>query len=61
MEEIVTEVFSGESNYSRSAYIILADDKVIFDDSEGEYGPIEFNLSLLEDKIKEHKEKIKTL
>lgn len=50
---MITEVFRGEATHSRGAYLKIEDDKVIFDDSDG---PIEFDLELLEWKIKEHNE-----
>lgn len=56
---VVTNVISEEAQYDRLAWLILCGDKVVFDDSDGEYGPTEFDLSLLEEKIKEHKEKLK--
>jgi hypothetical protein len=37
METIIHEC---EANYGRKAYIKLVDDKVIYDDSMDEYGPI---------------------
>ena len=52
-ETIVTEQ---DAKYSRNAYLKIVDDKVVFDCSDTEYGPIQFDLELLEEKIKQHKE-----
>lgn len=54
-----TLVIAISAKYGRDAYLELKDNKVIFDDSEGEYGPIEFELEQLELAIKEHKLKLK--
>jgi len=51
-ETIVTKQ---DAKYSRNAYLKIVDDKVVFDCSDTEYGPIEFDLALLEEKIKQHK------
>lgn len=40
-------VYQGEANWGRNAYLKLVNDKVVFDCSDGEYGPIEFDLELL--------------
>ena len=53
-----TLVIRKEANWSRIAYLKLIDDKVIFDDSDEEYGPIEFDLSILEEAILKHKQNI---
>jgi hypothetical protein len=53
-----TLVIKKIANWNRNAYLKLVDDKVIFDDSDGEYGPIEFDLSILEEAILKHKQKI---
>lgn len=55
METIVIQTMA---KWDRRAYLKLVDDKVIFDDSVDEYGPIEFDLSILEEAIKEHKQKL---
>lgn len=57
--EISTIIIETKANYGRDAYLALIDNIVQFDDSEGEYGPIIFDLSILEAKIKEHKELLK--
>jgi hypothetical protein len=54
-----TLVIKKIANWHRDAYLKLVDDKVIFDDSMEEYGPIEFDLSILEEAILKHKQKIK--
>ena len=51
-QTIVTEQ---DAKYSRNAYLKIVDDKVVFDCSDTEYGPIEFDLALLEEKIKQQK------
>jgi hypothetical protein len=48
-------VYTTEAAYGRNAYLKLVDGKVIFDCSDEEYGPIEFDLELLEKCIKEYK------
>jgi hypothetical protein len=55
METLVIKTIA---NWHRDAYLKLVDDKVIFDDSMEEYGPIEFDLSILEEAILKHKQKI---
>jgi hypothetical protein len=55
METLVIKTIA---NWHRDAYLKLVDDKVIFDDSMEEYGPIEFDLSILEEAILRHKQKI---
>ena len=49
-----TTVFEGEGNWSREAYIKLKDNKVIFDCSDEEYGPVEFDISLLIEALNKH-------
>jgi len=51
---IETIVYKGESRWSRSTYIKLVDDKVIYDDSDDEYGPIEFDIKLLIEALDKH-------
>lgn len=53
-----TIVFEGSSSYNRSAYLEFVGDTVIFDDSGGEYGPIEFNINLLVDALEIHNKKL---
>jgi len=45
-----------EVNYGRTSFFIIQDDKIVFDCSHGEYGPVTFNLDYLEYAIKKHKE-----
>ena len=49
-----TIIYEGEANYSRSAYIKLTDNKVTFDCSDEEYGPIEFDIELLKEALIKH-------
>jgi hypothetical protein len=51
METIIHEC---EANYGRKAYIKLVDNKVIYDDSMDEYGPIEFNIEILIEALDKH-------
>jgi hypothetical protein len=37
-----TMVFEGTAQWSRTAFLRLENDKVVFDCSDSEYGPIEF-------------------
>lgn len=54
--EVLTVVHKGNAGYSRRSYLTLEDDKVWFDCSDGEYGPISFPLQKLIDAIKLHTE-----
>lgn len=47
-------VYQGEAKWGRPAYLKLIDDKVVFDCSDEEYGPIEFDLELLVDALSKH-------
>jgi hypothetical protein len=49
-----TIVFEGKAGWYREAYLNLKDNKVIFDCSDGEYGPVEFDISLLIEALKNH-------
>lgn len=51
---MTTIVYEGEADWHRNAYLKLVDDKVVFDDSNGEYGPIEFDLELLIEALSKH-------
>ena len=42
-----TLVYRGEAQWSRRAELKLVDDRVVFDCSDGEYGPIEFDIETL--------------
>lgn len=54
---IETKVFKGDALHSRSAYLNFVDDKVIFDNSDGEYGTIEFDIEILVDALEFHANK----
>jgi hypothetical protein len=49
-----TRVFEGKAKWDRSAYIKLENNKVIFDCSNEEYGPIVFDIELLKDALNKH-------
>lgn len=55
MKEKVTLVIEKDVAYSRTGYLKLVNDKVIFDTSDEEYGPLEFDIKELEEKLKAHK------
>lgn len=59
MAKVSTTVYTGAAAYGRTVYMEINDNEVVFDDSDGEYGPTYIPLELLEQKIKEHKEKMK--
>ena len=54
-----TLIIKQEAKWGRSAYLKIEDDRVIFDTSDGEYGPITFHLEILEEAITTHKNKLK--
>jgi hypothetical protein len=56
-EPIETPVFNGSGQWHRRAYLYLKGDKVVFDCSDDEYGPIKFDLKDLEKALETHKEK----
>lgn len=49
MTEII--VHKGDANWGRKSYLKIVDNKVIFDCSDDEYGPIEFDVDLLKDAL----------
>jgi hypothetical protein len=49
-----TPVYAGRANWDRPAYLKLVDDKVVFDCSDEEYGPIEFDINLLKRALTDH-------
>jgi len=49
-----TTVYAGRANWHRHAYLKLVDDKVVFDCSDEEYGPIEFDINLLKRALTDH-------
>ena len=56
-DNIETLVYKGVANWSRTAILILVNDKVVFDCSDDEYGPIEFDIELLKKALTEHENK----
>lgn len=52
-----TKVFQGNAAYNRNAYLKFVNNKVIFDNSDEEYGPIEFDINLLIDALLVHSKK----
>lgn len=56
-----TQVVRLDARYNRTAYLTLDNDKVIFDCSDEEYGPIEFPLQLLVDKLKFHTNRLREI
>lgn len=57
MEKPKTLVIEQKVKWGREGYMEIIGDEVVFDASDDEYGPVYFPLELLEQKIKEHKEK----
>lgn len=51
---VVTTVGNWDAAYDRTAYMKLINNIVEFDDSNGEYGPIRFNLSELHQALSNH-------
>ena len=51
-----TLVYRGDAQWSRQAEMKLVDDRVIFDCSDGEYGPIEFDIETLKRAIMQHED-----
>ena len=49
-----TTVYQGDAAWGRLAYLKLVDDKVVFDCSDEEYGPIEFDLEILVKALSKH-------
>ena len=41
-----TLIYQGDSKWSRNAYIKFVDNKIVFDCSDGEYGPIEVDIQM---------------
>jgi len=52
-----TLIIKQEAKWGRSAYLKIEDDRVVFDTSDGEYGPITFHLEQLEEALLIHKAK----
>ena len=55
---MITPRFKGQANYDRQAYIEFEDGIVRFDDSEQEYGPIEFDINILIDALYKHQKSL---
>lgn len=51
-----TLVFEGETKWGRTAYLKLVNDRIVFDCSDEEYGPIEFKLELFTKALQKHQE-----
>ena len=49
-----TIVHEGDAQWHRPAYLKLVGDRVVFDCSDGEYGPIEFDIETLRRAMYEH-------
>lgn len=49
-----TIVYEGDAQWHRSAYLKLVGDQVVFDCSDGEYGPIKFDIETLRRAMYEH-------
>ena len=52
---IITIINEQKANYDRHAYIKFVNNEVIYDDSDEEYGPINFSIDILEKALLEHK------
>jgi hypothetical protein len=55
----ITLVIHKELRWGRCGLIELIGEEVVIDTSDGEYGPLVIPIELLEQKLKEHKEKLK--
>jgi hypothetical protein len=53
-----TLIYQGDSKWSRNAYIKFVGDKIVFDCSDGEYGPIEFDIQAFYEAELKHAEDI---
>lgn len=53
-----TEVINQEVEWSRNGVLWFENNIVFFDTSDGEYGPLQFDIKLLEEKLQEHKQKL---
>ena len=54
MSKEVTIVYQGDAQWHRPAYLKLVGDQVVFDCSDGEYGPIEFDIKTLKEALFHH-------
>jgi hypothetical protein len=55
---MITEVINEKVAYGRTGILNFIGNEVLFDTSDGEYGPLIISIKLLEEKLKEHKEKL---
>lgn len=53
-----TEVINQEVEWSRNGVLWFENNTIFFDTSDGEYGPLQFPIELLEEKLQEHKQKL---
>lgn len=58
MDPQVTIIHETETNWGRQGIIKLIDNRVYYDCSDGEYGPVEFDLDILLTALNAHKNKI---
>lgn len=58
MDPHITIIHETEANWGRSGIIKFIDNQVHFDCSDGEYGPVEFDLDILITALNTHKNKI---
>ena len=49
-----TIVYQGDAQWHRPAYLKLVGNQVVFDCSDGEYGPIKFDINTLKRALYEH-------
>jgi hypothetical protein len=49
-----TVIYKGDAQWHRPAYLKLVGDRVVFDCSDGEYGPIEFDIEILRRALYKH-------
>lgn len=57
MSATITEVVKEEVAWGRTGILEFQDDNIVFDTSDGEYGPVEIPISLFKQKLKEHEDK----
>lgn len=50
-----------EAAYNRTAVLFIRNNKLVYDNSDGEYGEIEVDLEIVEKAIKEYKNKEKKI
>ena len=49
-----TIIYIGEAKWGRPTYIKLVNDKVVYDNSDEEYGPTEFDIKTLIEALNKH-------